>query len=141
MRLAYEKKDIDEIKKEHRLSDTEVFKLLKKLDDLGLVKLGSGNNFSFVDGEAIRLRTTGTALNQLKIVATKRLLEKLERNPNGFLGGGIFFLSQRQLEGLSEDIFALHDKYSKLSLENRSPKNKAKRPQCQTHTTMILSSG
>ncbi len=139
MRLAYEKKELDELKREHRLSDNDVFKLLKKLDDLGLIKLGSNNHFSFVDGEATRLRTMGTRLNDLKFVATKRLLQKLEQKPDGFLGGGIFFLTQKQLEELKADIFSLHDKYSKFSMENRSPKNKTKRSQCQTHTTMIMS--
>lgn len=139
MRLAYEKKEISEIKQEHRLSDSDLFKLLKKLDELNLIKLGSGNRFSFVGGEATRLRTTGTALNELKFLATRKLLEKVENSPDGVLVGGVFFLNRKQLEELHEDIFTVHDKYSKLSMENRSAKNKAGFSQKQTHTTMILS--
>ncbi|HPI40170.1 MAG TPA: hypothetical protein PLJ21_05155 [Pseudobdellovibrionaceae bacterium] len=140
MRLAYENKEVSEIKEEHNLSDQIIFKFLKKLDDMGLIILQKENKFTFVDGPATRLRTSGTQLDQIKFEATLKLLEKVRNQPGGFLGGGIFLLDEKQLENMHADIFTFHDKYSKISMENRSAKKHKIKKSFSTQTTMILSS-
>ncbi len=139
MRLAYEKLTIEQIQTEHGLSEAQSFKFLKKLDDLNLIQLGAQNRFRFKDGHAARLKTTGTKLNDLKFQATQRLLEKVRHDDKGFLGGGIFFLSSMQIEDLKKDIFNFHDKYSKISMQNRSKKSKTSTQDLKTHTTMFIS--
>lgn len=139
MRLSYERKDLAEIQSEHRLSDSQTFKYLKKLDGLGLIVLGGHNRFSLVDGPAARLRTTGTPLNDLKFQAARRMLDRVQKSNDGYLGGGIFFLSPLQLMELDSEVFALHDKFSKLSMANRSSKFRGKKEQFKTQTALILS--
>lgn len=139
MRLAYENLTPLQIQTEHQLTESQTFKFLKKLDDLNLIKLGAQNQFRFVDGHAARLKTTGTKLNDLKFQATQRLLEKVRHDDQGFLGGGIFLLSPDQIEDLKKDIFNFHDKYSKISMQNRSKKSKTLMQDLKTHTTMFIS--
>lgn len=48
----------------------------------------------------------------------------MQRKLEGFLGGGIFYLSNAEIENLKSDFLDVHDKYVKKSQMNRAKKGK-----------------
>ncbi|HLE11833.1 MAG: hypothetical protein A2504_00565 [Bdellovibrionales bacterium RIFOXYD12_FULL_39_22] len=122
MQLAYEQKTPQEIQREKGLSDKVLFKYLKKLDDLTLVKLMPGNKIVFPGGTVARVSTVGTSLERLKTQLTIDLITKIESSKQGVLFGGIFFLSSDEKISLEKDLKEIHEKYSRRSLSNRSIK-------------------
>lgn len=138
MRLAYEQKSPEEIQLESGLSDKSLFRYLKKLDDLKLIKLLQSNKVSFPGGVVWRVETAGTALEKLKNELINELLKRVEKTKIGKTFGGIFFLSQSEQVQLENDLEEVHNKFSKRSLANRSLKRIKKNPDYSTYTAMMI---
>lgn len=138
MRLAYEKKTLEELQEEYKLTERSIFLYLKKLDEIGLLILKSKNTFSFVDGPVLRLRTAGTKLEKIKFQATRNLLSRIETDVAGELSGGIFFLTHEQQLQLKKHSYELMDQYSKFSVENRLSRQKNKKNNFQVYTWMMM---
>jgi len=136
MQLVYEQKVPEEIRSETGLSEKSLFKYLKKLDDLNLIKLLPGNRISFPEGIVAKVNISGTFLEKIKNSLTVDLIKKAERTNRGAIFGGIFFLSRDESAGLEQELRELKDKYTRRSLSNRSLKKIKGNPNYSTTTTM-----
>jgi len=138
MQLSYEQKSVEGIQKQYQLSDRTVFKYLKKLDDLGLIELGAKNKIHFIKGQVYRIQTTGTNLEKIKFQSSHRFLNNLENKKHGFLGAGIFDLTESEIENMKSDIMHVHDTYLKKAQLNRARrKRNDQRIASQTYSFMF----
>lgn len=137
MQLVYEQKVPEEIRVETGLSERSLFKYLKKLDDLDLIKLLPGNRISFPEGALAKVTVAGTALEKIKNDLTIDLIKKVEKTNRGSIFGGISFLSKDEAAGLEVELRELNDKYTRRSLSNRSLKKIKGDPNYSTITAMI----
>lgn len=141
LRLAYEQLDPSQIQKEAGLSDKSIFKYLKKLDDLGLIHLHASNRVTIPDGIVARVNTQGTAMQNIKFKATQDFLKKFEKaqkDVKGVLAGGIFYLSEAEIENLRSDMMQINDTYAKRSMSNRSRVKDKLLRNYQTYTSMFM---
>ncbi|MGZ3808869.1 MAG: hypothetical protein ACXVCE_12350, partial [Bacteriovorax sp.] len=122
------------------LNTQSIFRYLKKLDDLKLIKLMPGNKVQFPDGKVGSVSTFGTPLEKLKHILTLKFVKKVSRSNNGSIFGGVFFLSQDESTSLMEDLKEIQNKYTKRSLANRSLKKLKDKSNYSTITNMIVMS-
>ncbi|MBK9321938.1 MAG: helix-turn-helix domain-containing protein [Bdellovibrionaceae bacterium] len=139
MQLAYEQKSPQEIQ-DKNLSQQSVFRYLKKLDDLKLIKLLPGNKVHFPDGKVGSVSTLGTPLEKIKHILTLKFVKKVSRSSNGMIFGGVFFLSEEENTSLLEELKEIQHKYTKRSLANRSLKKLNDKLKYSTITNMIAMS-
>lgn len=137
LRLAYEQKTPQQIQKDSGISDKALFKYLKKLDDLGLIYLHANNKVLIPDGVISHVNTSGTPLQSIKFKDTQNFLNHIQKGRKGLLAGGIYYLSDAEIENLSTDLMDLSKEYTKRSLSNRSRKDKLS-PNYHTHTAMFM---
>ncbi len=138
LRLVYENFAPEEIQKDLGLSDKAIFKYLKKLDDLGLITLHAYNRVTIPEGLVAIVNTQGTAMQSIKFKDTQDFLKRIEQNKAGVLAGGIFYLSDAEIENLKEDMFELTKLYTKRSFSNRSRKKDKLSRNYQTYTSMFM---
>lgn len=85
-----------------------------------------------------RIKTAGTVLEKIKFQSGHQFLNRIEHHNHGFLGAGIFYLSDSEIENLKSDIMQVHDTYPKKTQLNRARrKRNDQRIASQTYSFMF----
>ena len=87
---------------------------------MGLIELGAKNKIHFIQGQVYRIKTAGTVLEKIKFQSGHDFLNNIEKKQHGFLGAGIFYLTESEVESMKSDIMQVHDIYLKKAQMNRA---------------------
>ena len=124
--LVYERLNTEEVKERLGIESDQLHKVLLRLDRLGLVKFGPGNNLKVPSMRPIRWKFEGTFMTGiLKEWVTEILRENLLSKKDTSMMLQFFQLTPRSEEELRSEIAQLEEKYARrtiLELNNPSQK-------------------
>jgi transcriptional regulator with XRE-family HTH domain len=118
LKLIYEGATVEEIVKENHFSSQDVFKFLKKLDDLGLIKLRENGQFDSLYEFPIHITSAGEDLASLKFQLVSDFVKTASKESGkneGRLGAATFHLSEGQVENFNRDFAGVLDQYMRIS--------------------------
>ena len=125
-RLFYERMSIDVIQKTDGISEKEVFKILRKLDQFKLIELHENNRIKLPRAEFGYFRS-GLLLKKMRSEWTRTIFEDAQ---NERFDGKRFFtfyylkLSEASLQRLTHSLQALIQEYTRETLRNAHLKQK-----------------
>src|SRR4051812_12184355 len=121
-RELYYGKSLKQVCKEWELTEGQAFTRLLKLERLGLLTLGPGNEFRFQVTGQMNWSDTGPMVRELLRARCEDLLAQIFKdipNKNTCFQTAEVELTQEELEGLIADLNVLAAKYCKASAKTR----------------------
>ncbi len=119
MKLVHEKVSLDEIIGSGQVDKKAIFRAIKSLEDLKLLKLIPGNRVQSVGGEVGRVNTNGTALENLKVDFTVDFIRRIGVEKTGTIYGGVYLLPPEEARELQEQLSELQMRYTHRSSTHR----------------------
>jgi DNA-binding Xre family transcriptional regulator len=118
LRLLFERRDPNEMGQRYGLTERSVFKYLKKLDDLGLIRLHEGNRVEFLHSAPIAIDWENPFFKRLKIDLSKGFLEKLYHSQvaSSDMTLAQFALSKENFEKFKAELIELRKNYQRQAV-------------------------
>lgn len=116
--LFYFEKSVEEITNKYSLSEVSVYRYLRKLDELELIKLDVGNKFRFLVKPPMGFAADSLVLRQdvmSSIEETAKRVICAEPDPNSFLLSKPLKIHEDMYEQMLLDIRSILDKYAEVS--------------------------
>jgi len=118
LKLIYEEESTETLAKEFNLTKESIWKYLKALDDLDLIKLSANDKYSYTRGAPIFVDTKGIAgfddLRKKNIINfIKTIIDESESKSHIRLSS--FKLSREKIDELTSELDQLFIKYKKIS--------------------------
>ncbi|HLE11514.1 MAG: hypothetical protein A2504_05855 [Bdellovibrionales bacterium RIFOXYD12_FULL_39_22] len=118
----FEKKDLEQIKKEYKLSDKSVLKYILGLEKLGLLEVHPGNRLRFLVYGKLRWLHNGPWMKRFYPEFMKKIvqlqLENLDNENFRTDFPGFFTLPQRTYEDFGREIQELEIKYREIAFRD-----------------------
>lgn len=127
LKLVYEGESAEKIKEEFNLSDRSVWKYLKKLDDLKLIKLKRENKAEFKYTHLKRIKTEGRVFERIKSDLAISFVNRIYESNNPELNRvmmSLYKLSKKSAANLKQDMLDLVESYQRKSEIERTNPNK-----------------
>lgn len=118
-KLVYERMEVAEIKSEFAMTDLQVFKYLKKLDDLKLIRLHPGNVVKLPRIEPIRWESKGPLAKKIFSEWPNQILKDAQSNVDEYESHLIlryYKLTERSRKELVESLRAIEDEFLKRTI-------------------------
>lgn len=116
LRVAHERDSVEKIAEDSNLNEKSVWKYLKKLDDLGLIKLQPGNSIVIERQTTDKISTQSEVLNPVRRQMALGFLEDIsDENLNRDLQLYFLKLTSDTKESLRKELSEVLNKYSRLS--------------------------